>query len=303
MRAWRSILILLLKIVVALLAIAISVASFRFGVLALIAYLTGPESAIVAVLRPVGTIAAALVGYWLFVRLHERRAVHELALKPVAMIVAAVSGGALILVTILPLFALGYYELEHYRGFAGVPRVIAYIVFAALLEELVFRGVVFRFLEQYSGTVRALLIQSAIFGGLHLFNSDITFMTVLSVTLLGAFWTMVFVYSRNLWVVTCNHAAWNAVIFLSGIPLSGTQEWRPFAPFESSYHGPVWLTGGGFGPEDSILNVGFMALVFAGMMVFAIRNQWIIDGRGSGGRDSDPAATGNRRFPSRRLLQ
>jgi uncharacterized protein len=279
MRAWRSILNLLLKLVLALLAIAISVAAFRFGILAVVEYWTKPESALIAVLRPAGTIGSALLGYWLFVKLYERRRVTELALRPLPMIVAALSGGALILVTILSLFAMGYYELEHYRGFAGVPRVMMYILFAALLEELVFRGVIFRILEQHSGTLSALLIQSAIFGGLHLFNSDVTTMTMLSVTLLGAFWTMVFVYSRNLWVVTCNHAAWNTVIFLSGIPLSGTQEWRDAAPFESSHAGPVWLTGGGFGPEDSIINVLFMAVVLAGMMVFAVRNKMLVSRR------------------------
>jgi len=282
MRAWRSILNLLLKLVLALLAIAISVAAFRFGVLALIAYRMAPESALIAVLRPIGTIGSALLGYWLFVKLYERRPASELALRPLPMIVAALFGGVLILVTILPLFAMGYYELQHYRGFAGVPRVMAYIFFAALLEELVFRGVIFRLLEQHSGTVRALLIQSAIFGGLHLFNSDATTMTILSVSLLGVFWTMIFVYSRNLWVVTCNHAAWNTVIFLSGIPLSGTQEWRTSAPFESGYEGPVLLTGGGFGPEDSIINVLFMALAFSGMMVFARRNKLIVRGRERG---------------------
>lgn len=276
MRVWRSFLTLLLKLVLALLAIAISMATFRFGVVGLIELWTGPDSILVAVIRPAGTVGAALLGYWVFVKFYERRAVSELALKPLPIVVATLAGGMLILVTILPLFAMGYYELQLCRGFAGVPQVLAYIFFAALLEELLFRGVVFRMLEQHAGTIRALLLQSAIFGGLHLFNSEVTAMTMLSVTLLGAFWTMVFVYSRNLWVVAFNHATWNAVIFLSGIPLSGTQEWRELAPLESIYHGPVWLTGGGFGPEDSIINVLFMTLVVCGMVVFAMRSRLII---------------------------
>lgn len=90
---------------------------------------------------------------------------------------------------------------------------------------------------------------------------------------------MVFVYSRNLWVVSCNHAAWNAVIFMSGVPLSGTQEWSASAPFESRYEGSVWMTGGGFGPEDSIINVLRMAVVFVGMTYFAKRQKLIISMR------------------------
>jgi uncharacterized protein len=111
---------------------------------------------------------------------------------------------------------------------------------------------------------------------LHLFNPEITVMTALSVTLLGACWAMVFIYPRNLWVVSCNHAAWNAVIFLSGTPLSGTQDWSASAPIESHYQGSVWMTGGGFGPEDSIINVLLMAAVFGGMTHFAIRHKLIM---------------------------
>ena len=192
------------------------------------------------------------------------------------MAAAATSGALLILITILTLFAMEYHELQSYRGFAGVPGVPGYIVIAALFEELLFRAVTFRLLEQQMGTIGALSVQSLIFGALHLFNPDITLMTALSVTLLGAFWTMVFVCSRNLWVVTCNHAAWNAVIFMSGVPLSGTKEWSASAPFESRFEGSVWMTGGGFGPEDSIINVVIMAVVFVGMMYFAQRQKLII---------------------------
>lgn len=187
MRAWRSIRTLLSKLLLALLAISISVAIFRFGVLALIEFWLTPKSAVIAILRPTGTIGSALLGYWFFARYFERRAVSELAFKPLAMAAAATSGALLILITILTLFAMEYYELQCYRGFAGVPGVLGYIVIAALFEELLFRAVTFRLLEQQMGTIGALSVQSLIFGALHLFNPDITPMTALSVTLLGAF--------------------------------------------------------------------------------------------------------------------
>ncbi len=119
----------------------------------------------------------------------------------------------------------------------------------------------FRLLEQHTGTLRALLIQSALFSGLHLFNAGAAAMTLLSITVVGALWTIVYVLSRNIWVASLNHAAWNATIFMSGIPLSGMQEWRPAAPLESVYTGPVLLTGGAFGPEDSIINVTLLTCV------------------------------------------
>lgn len=36
------------------------------------------------------------------------------------------------------------------------------------------------------------------------------------------------------------------------------------------------MSGGGFGPEDSIINVVIMAVVFVGMMYFAQRQKLII---------------------------
>lgn len=76
---------------------------------------------------------------------------------------------------------------------------------------------------------------------------------LMSVTVLGLLWGGLFVLTRNLWVVAANHAAWNFTILLSGVPLSGIEDWRAVAPLESRYAGPDWLTGGMFGPESSLL--------------------------------------------------
>ena len=85
-------------------------------------------------------------------------------------------------------------------------------------------------------------------------RSVVSMVTMLvSVAVLGLLWAGVFVLTRNLWVVAANHAAWNFTILLSGVPLSGIEDWRALAPFESRYAGPDWLTGGMFGPESSLL--------------------------------------------------
>lgn len=249
------------NIILALLAVGACLALYRFAVLWPLQNVFKVDEAVIAVLRPLGQFGAAFLGYVLFFRFHERRAVSELAIKPVAMALGAISGSALIALTILPLFALGYYSVQSTRGFSGVPEIVARIFLVASLEELVFRGIVFRLLEQHTGTLRALLIQSALFSGLHLFDAGAAAMTLLSITVVGALWTIVYVLSRNIWVASLNHAAWNATIFMSGIPLSGMQEWRAAAPLESVYTGPVLLTGGAFGPEDSIINVMLLACV------------------------------------------
>ena len=129
---------------------------------------------------------------------------------------------------------------------------------AAILEELVYRCLLFRLLERAWGTKFALVVQAVVFALQHFENveqggiRDVVTMLV-AVTVVGLLWAGVFVLARNLWVVAANHAAWNFTILLSGMPLSGIEDWRKLAPLESRFAGPDWLTGGMFGPESSLL--------------------------------------------------
>jgi membrane protease YdiL (CAAX protease family) len=214
MKNWRTYAALLGNIALALLAVGACLALYRFTVLALLQQILKVDDSVIAVLRPLGQFSAAMIGYALFVHFYERRPVTEFAIKPASMALGGLSGSILIAVTILPLFALGYYSVQSVRGFGAVPEVVARIFLVASLEELVFRAIVFRLLEQRVGTLRALLIQSALFAALHMFNAGAAVMTLLSMTVVGALWTMVYVFSRNIWVAGCNHAAWNATIFM-----------------------------------------------------------------------------------------
>jgi uncharacterized protein len=101
--------------------------------------------------------------------------------------------------------------------------------------------------------------------------ADVATMLV-SVTLLGLLWTGVFILTRNLWVVAAHHAAWNFTILLSGVPLSGIEDWRAVAPLETRYAGPDWLTGGIFGPESSLLVIVLVTITVVLLYRTALRN-------------------------------
>ncbi len=221
-------------------------------------------------LRRAGILLSVLLAYWAYVRLVERRRASELQFAPFGIVNGMLSGVVLISITSVSLFALGIYEVTSVRGLhSGLPGVAGLIFVAAMLEEIAFRGVLFQILESAWGTVSALWLQSFIFAVLHLANIEDTaslqemITTVVSGTLIGAFWTVMFVYSRNLWVVGTHHAAWNFSIILTGLPLSGIETWRVMAPIESRYNGPGWLTGGVFGPEDSVVTIVVVALGIA----------------------------------------
>ncbi len=275
---------LLLDLAVALFAVGAAVALYRFGIMTLLEKLLPLSELQFMILRRAGVMAALFFAYWTVARYYEKRTITELAFKPLAILVSALFGIILIGITILSLYALEHYQLVSFRGYSAALSIMVAIALGVVLEEVVFRGVIFRLLEQHAGTVIALVVQASIFGGLHLFNDGTSAMTVISVTLLGAFWAVIYVYSRNLWVVVANHVAWNLTIFVPGVPLSGQEAWRLSAPFESSYQGPVWLTGGGFGPEDSLINVLVMACALGGLAYWAWRRRSFTAGSWSNSR-------------------
>lgn len=232
---------------------------FRQGLLRLIDMVFRPGAEWLSAFRRAGILLSAMAGYWAYVRWHEKREVTELRLQPIRLLMGGASGAALVAFPIAVLFAIGAYKLVLYRGASPVLFGVAAVIgIAATLEELVYRCLLFRVLEQAWGTRAALAVQAVLFTLPHLENiphgrpGDVAALLV-SVTVLGLLWAGLFVLTRNLWVSVANHAAWNFTILLSGVPLSGIEDWRKLAPLETRYAGPDWLTGGMFGPESSLL--------------------------------------------------
>lgn len=249
----------LVSLLLGAVAILGAVLLFRQGLLPLIDAVFQPGPEWLSAFRRAGILLAAVAAYWAYVRWYEKREATELRLQPLRLALGVASGVVLVGLPIAILFALGAYELVLFRGCSSaLVGVAGVIVIAAVLEELVYRCLLFRVLERAWGTGVALAVQAMVFAVMHLANveqgsaADVMAMLV-SVTLLGLLWAGLFVLTRNLWVVAANHAAWNFTILLSGVPLSGIEDWRALAPIESRYAGPDWLTGGMFGPESSLL--------------------------------------------------
>jgi len=236
-----------------------------------------------SVLRRAGIFLTAVGGYWIYVHWHEKRKVTELLLRPMHLLLGGASGAVLVALPMAALFGLGAYEMVLFRGASPALLGVAVLIgIAATLEELVYRCLLFRLLERAWGTKLALAIQAVAFALPHLENveqggaSDAVTM-LLSVTLLGILWGGVFLLSRNLWVVTANHAAWNFAILLTGLPLSGIEDWRKLAPLESRFAGPDWLTGGMFGPESSLMVIASTMIAVVLLLYAAKRRGAFLD--------------------------
>jgi hypothetical protein len=119
-------------------------------------------------------------------------------------------------------------------------------------EELMFRGVLFRFTEEFGGSWFALIITSALFGLAHIRNQDATWVSSLFIAveaglLLGA----VYMLTRNLWMCMGLHAAWNVTQgFIWDVPVSG---FPVHGLVVARLDGPVLLSGGRFGLEASLI--------------------------------------------------
>lgn len=267
---------LLNKLAVASAAIVAAVVLFRWALLPGTSMLLnlGPDT--LSILRRAGVLCCVILAYFAYVRFYERRQASELRIAPLPMIIGALSGAAVIALVSLFLFSIGTYEVTTYRGFdPALLGVAGFILVAATIEEFVFRGVLFQALEHAWGTIPALWLQSLFFSVLHIANLDSNtgtmaiVVSVVSGTLIGAFWTLIFILSRNLWVVALNHAAWNFAVVLTGLPLSGLDDWRAVAPLESTYQGSAWLTGGVVGPEDSLITVLVVIAIVVGMVLWS----------------------------------
>ena len=289
---------IIVRLLLAFAAFTAALQCVRWVLVPAMQHLLAPGDAMSSLPRRSAVVALTLFAYWAYVRLVEKRPVLELRPAPAAIALGAASGAGLSPPCMGLLFAGGVYAVTEVRGWQyGLVNVAGIILVAALLEEIVFRGILFRILESGWGTLPALWLQSLIFAFVHIANVEdrattmevIT--TMVSGTLLGALWTLVFVLSRNLWVATANHAAWNFSIVLSGLPLSGLETWREFAPIAGDYRGPGWLTGGVFGPEDSVLTMIAVAGCVLLLYRWAKRRNTLVvgvDGGVGSGADTPP---------------
>jgi len=201
-------------------------------------------------------IAGVCLVYVAYVRLIERRPVVELALRgaPQAFGKGFVVGAALFSATILELWVIGVYSVVAVFGVDALLAPLLGALIAAFVEELVFRGVLFRILEESLGSWLALALSALVFGVLHAFNHGATWVSTLAIALeAGVLLAAVYMFSRRLWTCIGLHCAWNfAEGGVFGAQVSGSKASGLLA---SRFRGPDILTGGDFGPEASVVAV------------------------------------------------
>jgi membrane protease YdiL (CAAX protease family) len=83
-------------------------------------------------------------------------------------------------------------------------------LFPAVAEELMFRGILFRWIERFGGTWAALIVSSALFGASHLENPNASWLAAVGIALEGGLLLGgAYMLTKRLWVPMGIHAAWN----------------------------------------------------------------------------------------------
>jgi hypothetical protein len=171
--------------------------------------------------------------------------------------------------TVPALLALGLSILVGGAGFlrdtggmamylSQVGRTALILAPAALLEEIMFRGVGQVVLARAFGRIPAILLLSVGFAAAHLRNPNGTPLAILNIALAGILLGVVFYAPGGIWTAWGAHLGWNTTLAALDAPVSGLPFKIPLIDYAPG--GPRWLTGGSFGPEGGILATVTIAL-------------------------------------------
>lgn len=163
-------------------------------------------------------------------------------------------------------------------GEGSTERLLRYAIAAigaAFAEELLFRGILFRWIEQFGGSWAALMMTSALFGIAHIINPNATWFSSFAIAMeAGILLGGAYMLTRSLWMPIGIHAAWNFTQgFIFDVPVSGADS---HGLVEAKLSGPELLSGGPFGLEASLISVIVATAAGIWLVVLAIRRGQLV---------------------------
>ncbi len=202
----------------------------------------------------------AMIGFYaLFVKWFEKHKAMDIPLRRFAQDTAkglGVGFGFFVSVVLI-MMLLGLYRIGGIVTDKPMHILSAFFLFLLVGtgEEIMFRGVLFRWIDEKWGYVTALIISSLLFGFIHFFQSNASWWSSLAIAIeAGLLLGSAYKYSGSLWFPIGIHWAWNFTqgnIF--GFEVSGQD--AGVSLLKSTVNGPDWLTGGAFGAEASVIPV------------------------------------------------
>jgi membrane protease YdiL (CAAX protease family) len=163
-------------------------------------------------------------------------------------------GGGLMTAVVVLLLIFGFYRIGGFNSPLILVNGLFLFGMGSFIEELIFRLIIFKLVEEFFGSWVAIAAISLLFGVAHLTNPGANIYSAVAIFFeAGLLLSAAFMYTRRIWLIWGIHFGWN--FFQSGIygiPSSGITFNGLIAP---DVTGPAWLTGGAFGVEMSVAAV------------------------------------------------
>lgn len=198
------------------------------------------------------SIFVLLLSYYYLFRIIDKREIKELSLAQFSkeMFGGFIWGFLTISFSIGVLYLLGYYKVLSFSLDNYTLALFTKLLLAALIEELFHRGLVFREVEKWLGTHIGILLVMFI-ETWHMFNPNVTLFSLFLCLGWGFTMSMLFIYTKRIWLPFFFHVGWNFAQPFYGSNLTGLNDMGTI--INSKFNGPILFTGGAVGIEDSII--------------------------------------------------
>jgi hypothetical protein len=252
----------------ALLAMFSVVTLVDFFYVPFMAFVPLPRDIGPSLLRAVPEVLICVPISWVLLRFGHRLSLRELgihsglgALKEFAIFTLA--GAVSVSLVVLPLILLGLGAFRQSEARIHNPWIVLLCVLLLFLascsEELVMRGYAFQSLIQPLHLLGALIATSSIFAVLHLWNPWASECSIANTFLAGCVLGMILVVRRSLWAAIGAHFGWNTMTPFLGVNLSGMP--LQITGYSIEWRGDPTITGGGYGPEGSIVCTALLLIL------------------------------------------
>jgi membrane protease YdiL (CAAX protease family) len=188
--------------------------------------------------------------------LERRRPLAELDPAPAIpqLITGALLGLVLLSIVIGAIVVIGHGSIAIPATLTIPTFAFAISIISGVAEELLFRGVMFRIVEERWGTLIALIVSSVFFGAVHAANTNATLISSAAIALEAGFLLgLAYTATRTLWLPIGLHFGWNFTE--GGVFTTAVSGGKIPGLLDTNLTGPDILTGGAFGPEASYVTV------------------------------------------------
>ncbi len=224
-------------------------------------------------------LIAALFANWAALRIYENRSLAAAGLvasraSAVNLALGVIGGvGSASLVLAPPLLA-GVARLAPVPD----PPAVGTLSFVTVVlavgsagEEILFRGYGFQILMATAGPFAAIVPVGVLFALMHAANPSATWFGIVNTAGFGILFGYAYYRARDLWLPIGLHFGWNFTLPLFGVNVSGLN-------MGMTGHEMVWTagalwSGGGYGPEASILTSAVLVLLWIYVWKAPIRRQ------------------------------